>query len=111
MRIVRNTSFREQSRTVTLLWSAKESALKALHEGLRLDTRSIVVQLAGEEEPPSRWKNLRVRSHSGNTFRGWWRTEGNFVETVVASPPPEPPIQLTVSPHSSEEEICYRHVG
>ena len=30
---------------VTLLWSAKESALKALHEGLRLDTRSVTVSL------------------------------------------------------------------
>jgi 4'-phosphopantetheinyl transferase len=29
---------------VTLFWSAKESALKALQEGLRLDTRSVVVR-------------------------------------------------------------------
>ena len=33
----------ERSRLVTLLWSAKESALKALREGLRLDTRSVTV--------------------------------------------------------------------
>lgn len=29
----------------TLSWSAKESTLKALHEGLRLDTRSVTVSL------------------------------------------------------------------
>ena len=32
----------DQTRLVTLLWSAKESTLKALKTGLRLDTRSVI---------------------------------------------------------------------
>ncbi len=35
----------ERFRLLALLWSAKESALKALREGLRLDTRSVTVRL------------------------------------------------------------------
>jgi 4'-phosphopantetheinyl transferase len=35
----------DRFRLVALLWSAKESALKALHTGLRLDTRSVIVRL------------------------------------------------------------------
>jgi phosphopantetheinyl transferase len=35
---------------LALLWSAKESALKLLREGLRLDTRHVVVSFLGEPE-------------------------------------------------------------
>ncbi len=41
--LVERTSKEERPRLVTLLWSAKESALKALHVGLRLDTNSVEV--------------------------------------------------------------------
>src|SRR5271157_5582736 len=41
--LVARVSLEDRPRLLALLWSAKESALKALHEGLRLDTRSVVV--------------------------------------------------------------------
>ena len=43
--LVAQASAADRSFFSTLLWSAKESALKALHEGLRLDTRSVTVSL------------------------------------------------------------------
>jgi 4'-phosphopantetheinyl transferase len=46
-----------------LVWSAKESALKALRVGLREDTRSVEVRLAEREEG---WSRLEIhRSASG----------------------------------------------
>src|SRR3974390_2654400 len=41
--MVAQSAAAERSRLLTLLWSAKESALKALQVGLRLDTRSVSV--------------------------------------------------------------------
>lgn len=80
-------------RLVAMLWSAKESALKALHEGLRRDTRSVVVKPArlscGEA-----WSSIEVHSIEGECFHGWWRERGGEVQTVVADACFSPPIQL-----------------
>ena len=79
---------------VTLLWSAKESALKALREGLRLDTRSVAATVSAESAFNG-WYPLSV--HHGDSkriFRGWWRRDGGCVLTIVADPPPRPPISL-----------------
>ena len=43
--LVARVSASNRPQLCALLWSAKESALKALHEGLRLDTRSVTVSL------------------------------------------------------------------
>jgi len=40
----------DRPQLLALLWSAKESVLKALHEGLRRDTRSVTVSLGGPAE-------------------------------------------------------------
>ncbi len=73
-----------------LIWSAKESALKVLRTGLRADTRSVEVVLADPEgitrgsRRPDGWQRLAVSS--GDTrFPGWWRRDGVFLLTVVAS--------------------------
>lgn len=72
----------------TLVWSAKESALKAIGEGLRLDTREVEVvtdglRLAGAG---AAWRRLDVvRWTPRTTFPGWWRYEAPFV-LVVAAP-------------------------
>ena len=42
----------------TLIWSAKESALKALQAGLRLDTRSLIVSV---DDSSGAWHPLQVR--------------------------------------------------
>ena len=106
--------------TLAMLWSAKESALKALHEGFRLDTRAVIViptepprsqekdradckEAASLATPPPYhvpcWRPLRVRHVNGQVFDGWWRHTGHFVNTLVAEPAPTQPIALTVPHH------------
>jgi 4'-phosphopantetheinyl transferase len=98
---------------VTLLWSAKESALKALHQGLRLDTRSVVVCLPGSFEPAahqakafeasadgsllqevSTWRPARVQYRGGEVLHGWWSQSGELIRTLVTAPAPNPPVNL-----------------
>ena len=81
---------------LTLLWSGKESALKALGEGLRLDTRCVTVSLVGAEDMPDldAWRPLQAACESGRIFDGWWRRTGDMVRTMVAAPAPDPPIGL-----------------
>ena len=84
-------------RALTLLWSAKESALKALGEGLRLDTRSVVVRFPGISEKFSQstdWRPLQVHYRPDVIFHGWWNQSGEFLRTIVALPAPTPPIPL-----------------
>ena len=70
----------------TLFWSAKESAMKALGEGLRLDTRSVSVTRIGCPSPWSHWTPLEVAVEDGAVMTGWWRADHDFVRTVVSSP-------------------------
>jgi 4'-phosphopantetheinyl transferase len=83
---------------VPLLWSAKESALKALRTGLRLDTRWVAV------DPPApagsgRWHPLTVRHPATRrVFPGWWRHDAGLVVTMVATPPPSSPQAIPVDP-------------
>ena len=76
-----------------LVWSAKESALKALRCGLRADPRPALVTLGGAVAPAPAdgvWRPLAVRV-DGRTFAGWWRRNGDLVHTLVADPPPHAP--------------------
>ena len=84
----------ERFRLVTLLWSAKESVLKALHEGLRLDTRSVAVSFESELSDVDDWMPLRAQWAGGRNFQGWWRESGGLVRTVVMNPPSKPPERL-----------------
>jgi 4'-phosphopantetheinyl transferase len=75
-----------------LIWSAKESALKALRSGLRRDTRSVEVAVLPAIWSHG-WRQLATRSEERAQFFGWWRQYGAFLLTVVApieSPPPRP---------------------
>jgi len=85
----------DRYRLLALLWSAKESALKALRVGLRLDTRCVIVSLAGElsREGDDGWHPLEAR-YEDRTFHGWWHNQGNFLRTVVGTPAPVEPIPL-----------------
>jgi 4'-phosphopantetheinyl transferase len=87
----------ERDLKATLLWSAKESVLKALRTGLREDTRRVTVAMEAMQNQPMRpqpaaqyWHFLQTR-HFERVFCGWWKAEGNLVRTVVADPPPLPP--------------------
>lgn len=86
----------DRPQLLALLWSAKESALKALRFGLRLDTRSVIVDLLDCPFDVNSWHPLQVRYSGGRTFRGWWQVADNMVQTVVASPPPGRPISLAL---------------
>ena len=92
--LIASTSPADKSQMVALFWSAKESALKALREGLRLDTRSVSVTLADSSGAAARWNPLSVRTLDGSSFRGWWRNSNGILRTLVANPSPELPLPI-----------------
>ncbi|MGA3315656.1 MAG: 4'-phosphopantetheinyl transferase superfamily protein [Candidatus Korobacteraceae bacterium] len=109
--LIERTSAAERSLLLALLWSGKESALKALRTGLRLDTRSVIVrpvfrQSDGDgraQDPalatpasygPKSWQTLQVVYEGGQIFHGWWQDTGDRLRTMVASPSPAAPIFL-----------------
>lgn len=90
---------------VALLWSAKESVLKALRVGLRVDTRSVSVALderwaqthvveAGNRTNSGEWQSFRARSSDGQQFWGWWRAENRMVRTIVSTARVAAPVQV-----------------
>jgi 4'-phosphopantetheinyl transferase len=103
---------KDRFRVVALFWSAKESALKALRLGLRVDTRTLTVNLRDRDweywdftERPHmvcgkrtvvRWHPLQVRYVDGQEFHGWWQSSGDFLGTLVAVPAPLPPMLLEI---------------
>jgi 4'-phosphopantetheinyl transferase len=70
---------------VTLTWSAKESALKALRDGLRADTRSVELVRAAPHIFTG-WSALEVAA-GRQRFSGRWRRIGSLVATIVADAP------------------------
>jgi len=95
--LVRQQSEASQPRLLALIWSAKESALKALHVGLRLDTRSVEVELNDCSADGTDWDSLRVHHSGGQIFDGWWKIIDAMVLTFVATPSLAIPIALKVS--------------
>src|ERR1039457_4224710 len=109
--LIERTSAADRFRLLAMLWSGKESALKALRTGLRLDTRSVTVSpvlpLQHEDESakdparifqsscgPNGWHPLHVVYEGGQIFHGWWQSTGDLLRTMVASPPPAPPLSF-----------------
>jgi 4'-phosphopantetheinyl transferase len=114
--LVAGTSAADRDRLLALLWSAKESALKALHAGLRLDTRSVIVDPLGESFDLHGWTPLWVRftgdrSTAEQVFHGWWQQADNIVRTVVANPPPDPPIPVYISAHFFDSASHWKPVA
>lgn len=69
---------------VTIVWCLKESALKALEEGLRMDTRAAEVTHIEQPEGSNAWARASV--HCPDTkrrFYGWWRVESGRVAAVT----------------------------
>lgn len=97
--LVAHASVADRARLLALLWSGKESALKALRAGLRLDTRSVIVSPLAASFDLNGWSPLRVRRTAGHVFYGWYQHADNIVRTVVAAPPPDPPIPLKITGH------------
>jgi 4'-phosphopantetheinyl transferase len=69
----------------TLIWSAKEAALKILRQGLTRDTRSVRIRVDFAESRNSwnRWTGECLEST--RIFHGWWRTAEGFVYTIATS--------------------------
>jgi 4'-phosphopantetheinyl transferase len=106
----------DRPRLLALLWSAKESALKALRVGLRVDARCVIVSPVdvgcpaeggyGRAEDPAlamqasdgvnSWRPLHVRCTDDQLFHGWWHNTGHLLRTIVTAPPPAPPIPLRI---------------
>lgn len=82
----------DRDAAANLVWSAKESALKVLRTGLRRDTRGVAVTVHDGWFPD--WAALSVRTAEGQLLRGWWRRDGRFLFTVVASAAVPPPVAL-----------------
>ena len=83
----------EHDAIVSALWSAKESAVKALGCGLNLDLLRIQVRL-GSEHGDAQWRSLVVSIGGARTFEGWWRIGGGFAWTMMSFPPPLEPLPL-----------------
>ena len=93
----------EQSTLVALLWSAKESALKALQLGLRVDTRYVVVSFPesstslsfsrGDLTIPG-WYPVTVTLRGSYRLQGWWSRTGMSVRTIISGSS-ERPVQLS----------------
>jgi 4'-phosphopantetheinyl transferase len=95
--LVSRVSGAARDRLVALIWSAKESTLKALGEGLRLDTRSVEIDPQPEREG-SEWHRFGVRcTEDERSFTGWWQSNGTSVVTIAIAGESTPPIALIES--------------
>ena len=78
---------------VTMIWSAKESTLKALRTGLRVDTRSVEVIDDGKGHGQA-WDVARTVYGNTDEFSCLWRLDGDFVLTIATREPVEPPGEI-----------------
>ena len=79
----------------TMIWSAKESVLKALRIGLAADTRSVEVipdDRRPDTEKSSEWLTGRVVAADDGEFACCWRHDGNFVFCVAGRAPLPAPV-------------------
>jgi 4'-phosphopantetheinyl transferase len=71
----------------TLIWSAKESVLKAEREGLRRDPRSVIIDITPATSRDE-WSVFHAHCRTTDRdFDGWWRTFGGHVYTVACRNP------------------------
>jgi len=84
-----------RSHLATLLWSAKESALKALRTGMTLDTREVEVEIEVPLGAAPDWRPLRVlAARRQRSFHGWWRDSGTQVLTLLTDSATAVPLRL-----------------
>ena len=79
---------------VSLIWSAKESALKALRTGLRDDTRSVSIYAVEPFSVEDGWAQLSIRVYEGRVLRGWWQQCDKLLRTLIAAPAAHVPVAL-----------------
>jgi 4'-phosphopantetheinyl transferase len=75
---------------VTTIWSGKEAALKAIRQGLRVDTRDIYCQVKADDTLPQEWTALHLNWQRQEdkqqlpSLSGWWKVDGQYVLTLAA---------------------------
>ncbi len=73
----------------TAIWSGKEAVLKALREGLRIDTRRITCRFEPFDTPPQEWAPFSIVVDGGlaaqypGAWSAWWRTTERFALTMA----------------------------
>ncbi len=77
----------ERALLATLVWSAKESALKAVRTGLERDTRSMEVRFPSDPKLNGEcWDAFTARcAETGRDFYGWLKREGERVFTLACA--------------------------
>jgi 4'-phosphopantetheinyl transferase len=84
----------DRASLVTLLWSAKESVLKALRKGLTVDTRRARIT-AFDAAHGEEWCRFSAQDdHAGDPFTGWWRSREGMIHTMVSDSSGERPAAL-----------------
>lgn len=80
---IRRATAAMQPMITTILWSAKESVLKAKREGLRLDPRDVEIEFS-DDELSDGWATF-VAHYAGTaeTFDGWWCEMDAHIYTVA----------------------------
>jgi 4'-phosphopantetheinyl transferase len=75
-----------RDRAIALIWSAKESALKARRTGLREDPRHVRVEADGIAAAPDAggaWRALRIAVDGAPGLAGWWCDDAGYVLTIA----------------------------
>jgi 4'-phosphopantetheinyl transferase len=90
----------QKARISTLIWSAKECALKILREGLRRDTRSVLIhaEIGTQDGTWIPWMGSCLMS--SRAFYGWWRTDDDYIHSIAADHPTDPPTELVLDKFS-----------
>jgi 4'-phosphopantetheinyl transferase len=74
---------------VTAIWCGKEAVLKALREGLRIDTRRLTCRFEASAVAPQEWTPMTVAvdgelaARFPGRWSGWWRVADRFVLTMA----------------------------
>jgi 4'-phosphopantetheinyl transferase len=84
----------EKTLIVNLIWSAKESSLKILREGLRRDTRSIRIDPDFKLQEGNWYRWTGYCMETSTIFYGWWRNSEGFVYTLGSTQPTSSPKQI-----------------
>ncbi len=81
----------------TLIWSAKESVLKLLALGLRVDSRYVSVQIHALNEAVTGWQKFSAAVADGTRFAGWWCRDWTWIRTIASWGEPSTPVRLNIS--------------
>lgn len=79
-----------RDRLITATWSAKEAVLKALREGLRIDTKRVECFFDTPAPAADAWTPYTIHldptlehRYAHGQWAGWWRLYQNFVLTLA----------------------------